>query len=117
MANEPRRFVIDGITLQAFEVLKDKIFIEFRGEPPRFPISVTQDCLPGKQEPYPGKVWWIVDSSMSRTWVSDSPLNPDHQEKAFEIPVIERSAYDNLKRHYDKVCDRLEAIEHKNKGE
>jgi hypothetical protein len=40
--NTPRRFVIDGITLQAFEQKEGKIFIEFRGEPPRFPIFVQE---------------------------------------------------------------------------
>ena len=39
----PRRFVIDSISLQAFEIQGGGIFVEYRGTPPRNPIYVTQD--------------------------------------------------------------------------
>lgn len=35
--------------------------------------------------------WWIIDSPMSKVWVCEGPLNPDHQEKAFETHVLEYS--------------------------
>lgn len=38
-----RKFIICGLTMKAFEILEGKVFIEFRGNPPRFPIYVTEE--------------------------------------------------------------------------
>lgn len=41
-----REFVICGITHRAFEIIKGKMFVEFRGEPPKLPIYVSETKAP-----------------------------------------------------------------------
>lgn len=42
MDNKPREFYICSKTLQAFELNDDKIFIEYKGNPPHNPIKVIE---------------------------------------------------------------------------
>lgn len=53
---------------------------------------------------------YIIDSPMSRMWVVDSPLRQDHQEKDFEIRMIEHSAYEALKKERDELKAELDEL-------
>lgn len=48
-----RTFVIDAFTLQAFELKEGKIFVEFRGVPPRMPIYVQEITEPPRSAEEP----------------------------------------------------------------
>lgn len=73
---------------------------DIHGDTADQPIPPTEQAAP--------RQWWIINSLMSgRTWISEGPLNPNHQEKPHEVHVIEFSAYEKLEAQRDKLSHLL----------